>query len=137
MAQLSPSLFCVFDIYFSIYLPLKHIFTSRQHLPGLWWNKNHSQDHDFFIQQNLLEPRRDFIPFLCQKQRKTNFSYISRDFLRRSRRNLFETYQPCSCKVIRKDKDFIMYARSTRTSTKQKITPTVKISVKSVKGAQS
>ena len=128
--------FCVFDIYFSIYLPLKHIFRSRQHLPGLWWKENHSQDHHFFIRQHVLQPRRDFIPFLCQNQRKTKFSYIKRGFLKRSRRNLFEKYQPCSYKVVRKDKDILMYARSTGTATKQKAIPTVKINVKPVKGAQ-
>ena len=49
------------ELFFGIYIPLKHLILSRNSLPGLWWEESQVQEN-FYVRQPKLSPRSSFIP---------------------------------------------------------------------------
>ena len=49
------------ELFFGVYIPLKHLFLSRNYLPGLWWEECQVQEN-FYVRQPKMSPRRSFIP---------------------------------------------------------------------------
>ena len=47
------------DIFFGIYVPLKHIIQSRECLPSLWFDSKKIQDNKFYVREPCMSPRRD------------------------------------------------------------------------------
>ena len=76
----------VCDIFFGIYIPLKHFVTSGHLLPSLWWEGKKVKTCEFYVRQAVLEPRRDFQPVVVYSQhKKKNYSYLNKNYLQERR----------------------------------------------------
>ena len=68
----------VCDLLFGIYVPVKHFFSSKHLLPGLWWEIKQVKRERFYVGETALIPRRDYEPHL---ETKKSFAYISKNCL--------------------------------------------------------
>ena len=93
----------VCELFFGIYIPIKHIFSSRHHMPSLWWESKEVISGNFYVREDKLIPRRDFEPSLKTVQsegKERSFAYIRRHSFK-VRRNVFERQPVTFYKVIR------------------------------------
>ena len=77
----------VCDLFFGIYIPLKHLFSSKHLLPGLWCEIKQAKREKFYVGQSVLTPRRDYQPDLetHHSGNKKTFTYISKNYIQPSR----------------------------------------------------
>ena len=69
-----------FELFFGIYIPVKHLILSRTRLLGLWWERSQVQEN-FYVRKPEVIPRRSFIPptpIREKAERKNCFTYFSK-----------------------------------------------------------
>ena len=93
----------VCEIFVGIYIPIKHIFSSRHHMPSLWWESKEVNDSNFYVRKGSLIPRRDFEPSLetvKSEGQERSFAYMRRHSFK-VRTNIFESKPVTFYKVYR------------------------------------
>ena len=90
------------DFFFGIYIPVKHFFSSKHLLPGLWWEIKQVKREKFYVSKPALTPRRDYQPDLKTHDSgtKKSFAYISKNYLK-CRREVVDTKPVTFYRVIR------------------------------------
>ena len=89
------------DLFFGIYVPVKHIIISRKCLPGLWWKNRTVQVSKFYVRKQNLIPRRYVEPALVMKdnserQNKKNSGCLPKSSKNQIKTTLNETKQSTS-----------------------------------------
>ena len=46
------------DLFFGLFVPLKHIIQSRESLPELWWESKRNESPKFYVRRHSIHPRR-------------------------------------------------------------------------------
>ena len=92
----------VCDFFFGIYIPVKHFFSSKHLLPGLWCEIKHVKREKFYVGKTAPTPRRDYQPDLetHHSGKKRSFAYISKNYLQ-GRREIFDGKPVGFYRVIR------------------------------------
>ena len=71
------------DIFFGLYVPLKHIILSRHSLPSLWWSSTSVKIVQFYVRPPCISPRRSVARESHEKSDKQH-PFV---FLRKSSKN--------------------------------------------------
>ena len=61
----------IVNVFFSLYVPWKHIIESRDCLPALWCNNTGKKDSIFYVRRPSLTPRR-YHDYTCQGRSNIN-----------------------------------------------------------------
>ena len=68
------------ELFFGIYVPVKHIILSRDLLPGLWWDDKIVPPSNFFVSKPSMSPRRYVKPTTVKiEKNKTSFKILFRN----------------------------------------------------------
>ena len=68
------------EVFFGIYVPVKHIILSRDLLPGLWWDDKIVQTSNFYVSKPSMSPRRYVKPTTVKiEKNKTSFKILFRN----------------------------------------------------------
>ena len=68
------------ELFFGIYVPVKHIMLSRDLLPGLWWDDKIVPPSSFFVSKPSMSPRRYVKPTTVKiEKNKTSFKILFRN----------------------------------------------------------
>ena len=104
----------VCEFFFGIYIPIKHIFSSRYHMPSLWWESKKANDSNFYVRKDKLIPRRDFEPSLetvKSEGQERSFAYMRRHSFK-VRTNIFES-KPVTFYKVYKTREANFFRRET------------------------
>ena len=61
----------IVNVFFSLYVPWKHIIESRDCLPALWWENTGKKDSKFYVRNHSLTPRR-YYDYTCKGRTNIN-----------------------------------------------------------------
>ena len=100
------------ELFFGIYVPVKHIILSRECLPGLWWNNRIVQMKKFYVSKQMLCPRRYVEPSTvviqnAQNRNKKAFAYLRKSSRNKIRPTMNDT-KPFTYKVDNLNKTFFI-----------------------------
>jgi hypothetical protein len=65
------SIWCLFlEVFFGIYVPIKHLILSRKHIPSLWYKEKIPSEREFYTHKPELIPRRNNYPIVYTNEAK-------------------------------------------------------------------
>ena len=69
------------DVFFGLYVPIKHIILSRECLPGLWCDERTVETNKFYVSKQSMSPRRYVKPAVVltensERKNKNSFAYL-------------------------------------------------------------